>query len=443
MNNTVLSDHEPKVDLMISRIKYLLISMICIIVSGFYFYGYLLRVIPSLIPFDLIKGFSFSATKLSNLSAIYYYVYAPMQLVVGFLLDYLGAKRVLSAAILCCAVGAYLSGFQEVLFLIELGRVMIGLGSSFALVGAMYVVSFLIPKRYTSLAFGLIIGTGMLGGMLGDLILGQLIRAHGWYNSLSLLAIIGLVLAVTLFSLMSASSKYTQLVVRSSLREFRPLRYYAAVKRLLLSRQIWINGIVGGLLYLPISVFAELWGINYVRSIYQLDYHQAAWGIGMMFLGFAIGAPFFGWLSDCLQQRVMLLTAGCVSTIILFSMLIYLPGFSFITLNSVLFMLGFFASTQVLVFVVGRESAPSYLPGAALSITNMFVMLGGVLCQPLIGFMLDLTWDGRMIGHVRLYSATGYQFALSMLPLGIMIALLLTFLLSETYPRIEKDKESL
>ena len=81
--------------------------------------------------------------------------------------------------------------------------------------------------------------------------------------------------------------------------------------------------------------------------------------------------------------------------------------------------------------------------GTAIATTNMFVMLGAMLLQPLIGRLLDWSVISRHAGQAmdaltgdqlrQLYTAGDYQFAMAVIPIGIFGAAILTFFLKETH----------
>ena len=90
------------------------------------------------------------------------------------------------------------------------------------------------------------------------------------------------------------------------------------------------------------------------------------------------------------------------------------------------------ASAQILTFPISREISPPNLTGTALAINNMMVMIGG-LFVPLIGMLLDHFWGGQIVDGVRIYSVENYQLALALLPIGFLIAAVLSFFLKETH----------
>ena len=61
--------------------------------SLFFFYAWILRVSPSVMVEDLMRDFAVGGAILGNLSALYFYGYAGMQIPVGLLLDRFGPRR--------------------------------------------------------------------------------------------------------------------------------------------------------------------------------------------------------------------------------------------------------------------------------------------------------------------------------------------------------------
>ena len=107
-------------------------------------------------------------------------------------------------------------------------------------------------------------------------------------------------------------------------------------------------------------------------------------------------------------------------------------------------MLGLFYSAQAIVFAVGRELSPNEAAGTAIATTNMIVMIGAMFLQPLVGRLLDLSarlhhslisMPALSVDKMeKLYTAADYQVALSIIPIGIVIAAILVgFFIKETH----------
>ena len=71
--------------------------------------------------------------------------------------------------------------------------------------------------------------------------------------------------------------------------------------------------------------------------------------------------------------------------------------------------------------------------GAALGFMNTANMIGGAVGQPLIGWLLDLTWDGTLVNSARVYTTENYQFSLSCLPIIIAISLVVIPFINEKH----------
>jgi hypothetical protein len=60
---------------------------------------------------------------------------------------------------------------------------------------------------------------------------------------------------------------------------------------------------------------------------------------------------------------------------------------------------------------------PPALSGMATSVVNTGAFLGAAILQPLVGWAMDQSWDGRLVSGARVYSEQNYQMGL-----GIMFA---------------------
>ncbi|MGB9130089.1 MAG: MFS transporter, partial [Thiobacillus sp.] len=62
------------------------------LLASLYFVGYFQRVAPAVMVDELMRDFGIAATMLGNLSAIYFYTYAAMQIPSGLLADAVGPR---------------------------------------------------------------------------------------------------------------------------------------------------------------------------------------------------------------------------------------------------------------------------------------------------------------------------------------------------------------
>lgn len=393
--------------------------------------------------------FGLTATGFGFLSAFYYYAYVPMQLPVGLLMDHFGPRRLLTIACLICVLGSVLFSHTIIFQYAAAGRFLVGFGSAFGFVGVLKLATIWLPENKMALAAGTASALGTISAMVGDNLLGDMVQTIGWEMTVDWSIYVGIILAIMLWFGVREKTH-----IHHPAKEIEPsFRVnFQDLMIILCNRQIWINGMYGCLVYLPTTVFAELWGIPYLTHAHGLTHSAAEFCNSMLFLGFTIGAPLNGYISDKIKRRKLPMFTGAIGAAMLMSVIIYAPELHPLTLNILMFLLGLLYSSQAIVFAVGRELSPVKAAGTAIAATNMMVMLGAMFLQPLVGKLLDLSqlWHlthsaGPVLQQVSpnvqelVHSAADYQLALSVIPIGVLLAAILTFFLRETYARTDNN----
>ena len=413
----------------------------CGVGAIFYSYEYLIRIAPSAMEMPLRHHFALSATGFGILSSVYYYTYVPMQIPVGMFMDRFGPRRLLTFACLVCALGSLLFATTKIFGVAVVGRALMGMGSAFAYVGVLKIATIWFPEDKLAMIAGLTAAIGTIGAMLGDNVMTHIVILTDWQQTTIWTAVIGAVL--TLIIWVSIHDHKRDSESGGTIDTFH--RNFEDLFIILKTKQIWINGLFGCLIYLPTTVFAELWGIPYLENAHGLSPTDASFANSLVFLGFTVGAPIMGMISDKIHNRTLPMSIGAIGAAIIMLVIIYVPNLPVKTLNICIFSLGLFYSCQAIVFAVGRELSPNEAAGTAFAVTNMLVMLGAMLIQPLVGKLLDYSFVSRtppellnslsMENVNRLYSTSDYQFAISVIPIGLIIAAVLTFFIKETHAK--------
>lgn len=404
--------------------------VICGLGAVFYCYEYLLRIQPSVMIPELMRQFHISADRLSVIISLYYLAYDPMQAVVGVMTDLYGPRYILTSAVFICTLGSLLFGVADSVYLASIGRFLVGFGSAFAFVSALKLASIWLPLNRFALFAGLVTALGMVGGMIGDIGLTHLVSTFGWKQTVYAGTIIGVLLIPIMWFFIKdqRNGQARPVASRAVYRET-----FAGLIKILNNPQAWIAGFIGCILYLSLSVFAELWGIPFLRGVYHLTPAQAAFTNSFVFFGWLLGAPLTGWISDKMQKRRLPLLFGSIFSAVAIAWVIYVPTTPLYVVQTLLFLFGVFSSIEVVCFAVGRETSPQHMSGAAVSFVNLLVMFGGLALQPLVGRILDINWLGRVADGIRVYDIHAYQHALSVIPLTIVLGVVLCFFLRETF----------
>jgi sugar phosphate permease len=393
----------------------------------FYCYEFCLQVSPSVMTNEIMREFSVNAAQLGILTGFYLYAYTLMQLPVGILLDRFGPRRLLTFATICCAIGALFFGTAHAISIAALGRFLIGIGSAFAAVSCMHIAATWLPLSRFALTTGLMVTIGMLGAVGGEAPLSMLNNYLGWRQTLIMFGFIGIALSLIIWLVVRdrAFPEHSKTITQTG--------FLSGLKHILRNKQLWITSLYGGLMYLPTPAFAGLWGVPFLVSVYHLPRTQAAFFISLIFIGWAVGSPFFGYFSDRLGRRKPSLIISSVGALISILCVLYLPYLSLTVMGIFLFAFGFFSSGFLPAFSVAREINPPETNATALGFVNTLNSLGAALAQPFIGLMLDWHWSGGMVEGVRHYSVTSYHLALATLPACITIAILILPFIKETY----------
>jgi len=98
-----------------------------------------------------------------------------------------------------------------------------------------------------------------------------------------------------------------------------------------------------------------------------------------------------------------------------------------------LILVGFFSGNMIIGFAFAKESAPAQLAGTAAGVVNMGVMMGPMLLQPGVGWMLDQHWQGEMAEGVRVYSLEAYRSGFGLMLAWLALAMLLILFTRETH----------
>lgn len=401
--------------------------------ATFYFYEFLLKVSPSVMIGDLMRSFDVTANEIGKFGAIYFWVYAPMQIVVGLLLDRFGPHRLLTAATGACALGTLMFGMTEHFYIAMLGRALIGLGSAFAIVGCMKIIANWFPSDRFAFMLGLVLTIGMIGAIAGQAPLFSMIEHFGdWRKTMYILSAAGIVLMLLML-----------LVLRDrpdqELLEDHPPKIYEpsirqGLRTVLHNRQFWLAAIYGGLMFAPTELFA-FWGVNFLTRVYEIPKLDASEYASVVFVGWAVGSPILGWIADKIQRRLPNMYIGTCFSFICMSLIVFVPNIPIPLLVTLLFCFGFFSSGFLSAFAIVKEINPIIYSATALGLMNAMNMLGGAILPHVMGKILDFYWDGQRINGEPFYSISNYQIMMSILPAVLLLSFIFIPFIKETYCR--------
>ncbi len=364
---------------------------------------------------DLQKAFSVDVLGVSILASSYFYTYLFLQIPAGIIIDRYGVRLTLTIGFLLAAFSCFLFAKSHLVSWAVASRIILGIAAAPGVVAALYLTARCFPARYFALIAGLMECLGMLGGVLGESAMARLVAAFGWRATFLGCAMIAFLMGVAAWMVVR-----DPLDLETKARDKRnSWHQLLCVIRL---PQAWVNGLVTGLIFAVLASFAGLWCVPYLMSRYHVPLNNAADASALIFLGAAFGAPILGWLSDHFGQRKSLMIIFTALMLLIMLIIFYAP-IAFDTIYFYLFLLGVTSGVYVLPFAVMRDITPHHVRGTAMGYTNMMcIIIGAPLLTPMVGWILTQQPDQ-------------YQLALILFPVSLLLALLLTFFVRETYCR--------
>ena len=401
-----------------------------------YMAGFFLRVTPGVLNAPLMRDFHLNAAQLGNLASFYFYFYAASQIPTGVANDRWGPKKLIVFGTFLTAMGTLLFAMAPTYTVALLARGMIGLGHGVAWVSLLEIAARWFAPRVFGTMSGLSLGAGTLGAVLAQAPLLAMSRWWGWRASLAGVGLVCLLLALLAWRVIRNSPH--ELGFRDYLPERVPTSPGQVLRGL---RDVWgwrntallfvaPSGICGAFL-----TFTTLWGTPFLEQHRGMSGPQASWMIAAMLVAFSVGGIAWGRFSDRLRRRKLPYVAGGCMTLAGFALLSLWPQAPGVLLFAVLLASALGAGAMVVGFAWAKESVPQHLAGTATGVHNTGVMIGALIQLPLLGWVLDALWTGRVSGGVRQYDEQAFQLAFAVLMVWVAVALACVLAARETHAR--------
>ena len=384
----------------------------------YYFYQYALRSAPAVMIPQIADAFDLTAIATASIIGVFYYGYSVCSLAAGTLIDRYGARAVLPAGALLTAVGSLLFATSS-LQAAQIGRVLQGAGGAFALVGAIYIASNNFAASRAATLTGAAQTFGMAGGSAGQILVGPAIAAGlPWTSFWVTMAVTGVLIAAALFLLIPGR--------KAQSRDDRtPTGVAAPLLTVLTNPQTILCGTIAGLLFIPTTIFDMIWGVRFLQEAHGFDYGDAVMRSATVPLGWIIGCPLLGLLSDRIGRRKPVIMVGAFVLLVCLGWILYGPA-------DVLppYVLGLVAGVAsggaMLTYTVSKEANAPHLSGTATGAVSFLNLTLSALVGPCFGWLM------RTFGAAQPSSLESYQTTFQPLLYGVALAMVLTLVLKET-----------
>jgi MFS transporter, OFA family, oxalate/formate antiporter len=341
-----------------------------------------LNTLPLFFP-EMAKEFGWDPAKATLPSSLLYLTIAIMSPFIGQLLDRFDARKVIIlgtiGVVAALLMFAKITDFNQLLLFYVAFPLML---SMMGIITSMYVIRQWFDKKL-GLAIGLFLNSSSLGGAVFAPWAGSIIKAQGWQTAALYISIVGAVcMLLPLLWIKIRPSDVGQLpdgeaavkaVERhtvTNLEEPRGVTFKQAMR----FPGFWLLTVVTGVLWFCITGFLSSQGFYYKDL--KLDPAQAGQISGVYF-GFAVvGKIVFGYLSDRLDKKKVMLFAVVTLLLGVLAMKMSLSNVSWMYGFAVLYGIGYSAAfTMIQILVAEYYRGRAY--GSILGVVSMIDTLAG------------------------------------------------------------------
>jgi MFS family permease len=347
----------------------------------------------------------------------YYYVYVIAQAPAGNMVDRWGPRYLLASGALIIAFGCWIFATTTSIPLAMLARTLMGGGAAFAFVSCINLIKHWFPKEKFSLLVSITETFGMLGAIIGNLVLAQMVKNFGWQPCIKFTLIIACLFSILLWSIIrdKPNAPSTKLTKRPSLDFFPQLKIISK------DRLVWLNSLYSGMVFGVISLFVALWGVKFFQQIRHIPLLEATALTNCVFIGCAAGCPVLGYLDAKTTLRKSIMWTFPLLGALLISLILINPTLPKGVLIILLSLFGVSLSSYMLNFVIANQIASDHNQGINMGFINMISVGTAPLLQPLIGFLLDLQ-NNTGSHENNVFTLSQYQSALWVIPVMLIIA---------------------
>jgi len=355
-----------------------LIASVLLPFAAGYFLSYVFRTVNAVIATDLAAELNLNAADLGLLTSTYFLVFAAVQLPLGVLLDRVGPTLVQSVLMLVTGVGALVFALADGFVGLMVGRALLGLGVSVALMAGVKAISVWFPSDRSSLATGWLVMLGALGALTATAPADLVVQAVGWRGLFVALAgLSGLTSLLVLFAAPEPATTKAAVL---------PMATFSTIYR---SAHFWRVA--------PLSAFGVgtswslqgLWAAPWLRDVNGFERSMIVDHLSGMAIAVCVGALLFGAGADRLR------TAGLKAENLLAATLtLSVLGQTALILNWPLPPLLPFAiiaaagAATVLSFAVIRAHFPKAIAGRANGALNLLHVGAAFAVQSATGFLI-------------------------------------------------------
>ncbi len=386
----------------------------------FFLYEFLLRVVIGTYQPSIMRDLGLNPVQFSLVSTtLFLLIYGSMQVPAGLIIDNIGLKKSLMLGSVFCALASLGFSYADSYYAALIYRMCMGFGASFGFLCLLVSVHDWMPHKYSAIFIGISQFIGTLGPMIAT---GPLDTLNvSWRFVFLSLSGLGFVLLILVFFFVEnnreKADKYVIL--------YKPEKISTSLLRLFSRAQPWYIALLSTSLYFAVEYLSENEGRAFL-GLKGIAPDGAGYMLTLSWIGYAVGCPLWGFLSDFLERRKSVLKYSSVLGVIAIVMVLY--SSSKLHLQIAFFLLGTSAAGQTVGFALMAEQFKKQFVAVGFGLNNGMITGVSAINAPIIGLLLDHVSKGKTP------ALPDYLYAFNVLvAIALLAVVISTFFIKETY----------
>ena len=367
----------------------------------FYAYQYILRVMPNIMMLDVMDKFHMDAITFGQFSGIYYIGYSVMHIPIGIMLDHYGPRKIMPLCILLTIVGTLPIIFAENAIYPIIGRFLVGVGSSAAILGTFKIIRLGFEEAKFTRMLSIAVSIGLVGAIYGGGPVNYMNEVYGYVSVITIIAGAGVALALVTYFLVP------------DIKAEASASIFGDVVEVISNPRVISVCMLAGVMVGPMEGFADVWGTQFLKRSYGLDGSVAASLPSMIFVGMCFGGPVLSFLAEKTGYFAAIIVAGILMTGSFVALL--LGNMSVPAITVVFAITGLCCAYQIIAIYKASTYVKEGLVGLTTALANMIIMIFGYFFHSSIGWVINAFNNEPDIA---------FTYGIAVIPAGLLIGVI-------------------
>jgi MFS family permease len=378
-----------------------------VIAAIFYAYQYILRVMPNVMMCNIMEHFNIDSVVFGQFSGVYYLGYSLMHMPIGIMLDRFGPRKVMSGCILLTVLGTLPIIYTDHWIYPIIGRVLIGIGSSAAILGAFKIIRMVFEEKHFTRMLSLAVTIGVLGAIYGGGPVSYMMDNLGYKAVVEIISAMGVLLAIITYIIVPDMEPTPHGTV------------FSDIKTVLTNWRVVLLCISAGFMVGPMEGFADVWGARFLNHVYDFDMKLSSSLTSMVFIGMCFGGPLLSLIAEKTGSYNGSIIGAGIIMFVCFVVLIL----GFLTQKTIIisfFIVGICCAYQIMAIYKASTYVPDNVAGLTTAVANMIIMIFGYGFHSVIGYIVHI-FGGSESKEAFIYGITVIPVALAIGVIGLLV----------------------